>query len=162
MVIQMLFQKKVLQNLPCFQSNNVVGARRHVSRVSLCINRWCCNALHEDIKMKLFILSFDDDDLDWFTELKDNQVKTCKELIDAFMEKWRDKEPLDIKIVSSDNKDASTDPIKKLTEVIEAMKFIHANQLKSMEANLAEAMNYVGYSDPIESEFHREQEKNSI
>jgi hypothetical protein len=52
--------------------------------------------------MKLFILSFDDDDLDWFTELKDNQVKTCKELIDAFMEKWKEKEPSVIKIVNLD------------------------------------------------------------
>jgi hypothetical protein len=36
--------------------------------VSHCFNKWCNNALHEDIGMKLFILSFDDDDLDWFTE----------------------------------------------------------------------------------------------
>jgi hypothetical protein len=105
--------ENALQNLPCFQSNNIIDARRHVKRVSHCFNKWCCNSLYEDIKMKLFILSFDDDDLDWFTELKDNQVKTCNELIDAFMEKWKEKESLDIKTVSSDNKDASPDSNKK-------------------------------------------------
>jgi len=78
--------------------------------------------------MKLFILSFDDDDLDWFTELKDNQVKTCKELIDAYMEKWKDKEPPDIKIVSSDSKDASPNSNKVLKDVCKAMEFIYAKQ----------------------------------
>jgi hypothetical protein len=120
--------EKTLQNLPCFQSNNVVDARHHVKRVSPCFNKWCCNALHEDVMMKLFILSFDDDDLDWFTELKDNQVKTCNELIDAFMEKWKDKEPPDIKTVSSDNKDASPDSNKVLKDVCKAMEFIYAKQ----------------------------------
>jgi hypothetical protein len=34
--------------------------------------------LHEDVGMKLFILSFDDDDLDWFTKLKDNRLKLTR------------------------------------------------------------------------------------
>jgi hypothetical protein len=85
--------------------------------VSHCFYKWCHNALHEDIGMKLFIMSFDDDDLDWFTKLKDNQVKTYKELIDAFMEKWNEEEPADITTVNSNVKrDASAAPIKKLTE----------------------------------------------
>jgi hypothetical protein len=82
-----LILEKALQNFPCFQSNNVVDARRHVKRVSHCFNKCCCNALHEDVGMKLFILSFNDYDFDWFTELKDKQVKTYNELIRAFMEK---------------------------------------------------------------------------
>jgi len=76
--------------------------------------------------MKLFILSFDDADLDWFTKLKDNQVKTCNELIDAFMENWKDKEPLDIKAISLDNKDASLDSNKVLKDVYNTMEFIYA------------------------------------
>jgi FMN-dependent NADH-azoreductase len=31
-------------------------------------------------------------------ELKDNQVKTIDELIEAFKEKWRDKEPTNLKV----------------------------------------------------------------
>jgi hypothetical protein len=65
--------------------------------------------------MKLFILPFHDDDLNWFTEFKDKQVKTYKELVEAFMEKWRDKKPSNVKTISLDTKiDASTTPIKKL------------------------------------------------
>jgi hypothetical protein len=146
--------------LPCFQINNVVDARHHVNRVSHCFNKWCCNALYEDVGMKLFILSFDDDDLDWFTELKDKEVKTYNELIDAFMEKWKEKEPPDIKTISPDTKiDASPDSNKKFKEVIQAMEFIYAKQLKAMEARLAEAEACIEYSDPIELELHSEQER---
>jgi hypothetical protein len=145
--------------LPCFQSNNVVDARHHVKRVSHFFNKWCCDALHEDIKMKLFILSFDDDNLDWFMKFKDNQVETCNELIDAFMEKWKEKESTDIKTVSSDNKDASPDSNKKFKEVMQAMEFIYAKQLKAMEASLAEIEACVEYSDLVEPEFPREPRK---
>jgi hypothetical protein len=128
--------EKAIENLPYFQSNNMVDARRHVRKVSLCFNRWCCNTLYEDVGMKLFILSFDDDDLDWFTRLKDKQVRTYKELTNAFMEKWKEKEPPVIKTVNSN---ASPDFDKKSTDIIQAMRSAHAIQLRDMEARLAEA-----------------------
>jgi hypothetical protein len=106
--------------------------------------------------MKLFILSFDNDDLDWFTKLKDSKVKTCKELIDAFMLKWKEKEPPVIKIVSSN---ASPDFDEKFTNVIQAMKFIHAMQSKAMKTYLVEAEAYFKHLDPIEPKLHSEQEK---
>jgi hypothetical protein len=105
--------------------------------------------------MKLFILSFDDDDLDWFTKLKDKQIRTYKELTNAFMEKWKEKEPPIIKTVNSD---ASLDFDEKFTDVIQAMRFAHEMQLKDMEARLAEAEAFIKYSDPIEPELHSEQE----
>ena len=152
--------EKSLQKLPCFQGNSVVDARRHVLFFSLCFNKWCHYASHEDIGMELFIMCFDDDDIDWFMKLKDNQVKTYKELIDAFMEKWNDEEPPDIKTINSNAKtDASTTPIEELIEVIKATKFICENQLKILEAHLASASNYIGYSDHIELELHREHEE---
>jgi len=138
----------------------VVDARRHVLFFSLCFNKWCHNALHADIGLELFIMSFDDDDLDWFMRIKDNQVKTYKELIDVFMEKWKEDETPDIKIVNSNvNIYASTTPIEELTEVIKATEFIYVNQLKILEAHLASASNYIGYLDRIEKEFHREYEE---
>jgi hypothetical protein len=151
-----LIPEKTIENLPYFQSNNVIDARRHVQRVTHCFNKWCCNALYEDVGMKLFILSFEDDDLDWFTKLKDKQIRTYKELTNAFMEKWKEKEPPVIKTVSSD---ASPDFDEKFTDVIQAMRFAHAMQLKDMEARLAEAEACIKYSDPIEPKLHNEQEK---
>jgi hypothetical protein len=147
--------EKAIENLPCFQSNNI-NARRHVQRVSHCFNKWCCNTLYEDVGMKLFILSFDDDDLDWFTSLKDKQIRTFKELTNAFMEKWKEKEPPIIKTVNSD---ASPDFDEKFTDVIQAMRFAHEMKLKDMEARLAEAEARINYSDPIELEFHNKQGK---
>jgi hypothetical protein len=79
--------ENAIENLPCFQSNNIVDARRHVKKVSLCFNKWCCNALYEDVGMKLFILSFDDDDLDWFTKLKD-KLKDLDLLYCLVMDTW--------------------------------------------------------------------------
>jgi hypothetical protein len=131
-----------------------------VRKVSHCFNKWCYNALYEDVGMKLFILYFNDDDLDWFTELKDKQVKTYNELIDAFMEKWKEKKPLDIKTINPDTKiDASPDSNKKLKEVIQAMEFIYAKKLRAMEARLAEPEACIEYSNLIEPELHSEQER---
>jgi len=77
--------------------------------------------------MKLFVLSFDDDDLDWFTKLKDKHVKTYIELIDAFIEKWKEKKPPYIMLISPDAKiDTSPDSIKKLKEIIQNMQFADA------------------------------------
>jgi hypothetical protein len=94
---QHMISEEALQNLPCFEGDNVVDARRHVRNVSHCIVEWCHNASYEYVKMKLFILSFDDDDVDWLTKLKDKHVKTYNELIDSFMEKWKEKKPPNIK-----------------------------------------------------------------
>jgi hypothetical protein len=152
-------EKKPLQNLPCFR-RNFIKARSHVIRVSHCFYKWCHYALHEDIGMELFIMYFDDDDIDWFTKLKDNQVKTYKELIDAFMEKWNEEEPPDIKrIISNVKTCASTTPIEELIKVIKSIEFICVNQLKILEAHLVSASNYIGYSDLIELELHREHEE---
>jgi hypothetical protein len=128
--------EKTIKNLPCFQSNNIVDARRHVKKVSLCFNKWCCNALYEDV-----------------------EVRTYNELIDAFMEKWK-KDSLNINTVNSDvKKDASPDSNQKFKEIIQAMEFIYAKQLKAMKTRLAEVEGCIKYSDPIEPELHSKQEK---
>ena len=75
------------------------------------------------------------------------------------MEKWKEKESLNIKTVSSDNKGASPDFNEKFEDVIQAMEFIHAMQLKAMETRLAKAEAYIKHSDPIDPELHSEQEK---
>jgi hypothetical protein len=48
----------------------------------------------------------------------DDQDETYNELVDSFMKKWKEKDPLDIKTISSDiNMDT---PIEELTEDVEA------------------------------------------
>ena len=82
-----VISEKSLDKLSYFQGNNVVSARSHIKYFTHCINKWCGNT-HEDVKMKLFVLSLEKDALDWFTELYDNKIKTTKELIDSFTEIW--------------------------------------------------------------------------
>jgi hypothetical protein len=85
--------EKAIEKLPSFQGNNVVTAKSHIKVFSLCINKWCSGATHnhQDIKMKLFSLSLEEDASDWFSSLDDNKYSTIKDLIDGFMERWGDK-----------------------------------------------------------------------
>ena len=41
--------------------------------------------------MKLFVLSLEEDALDWFTEQDDDKFKTLQEILDAFNERWGDR-----------------------------------------------------------------------
>ena len=85
--------EKALEKLPTFQGNNAISAKTHVKDFSLCINKWC-NATqhnHQDVKMKLFALSLEEEAFDWFSNLYDNKFPTLNSLIDEFMDKWGDK-----------------------------------------------------------------------
>lgn len=85
--------EKDLQKLPTFQGNNAISVKTRVKVFSQCINKWCNEAQHDhqDVKMKLFSLSLEDDAFDWFSNLDDNKFPTINSLIDEFMDKWGDK-----------------------------------------------------------------------
>jgi hypothetical protein len=83
--------EKAIEKLPIFQGNNVISAKMHVKSFMRCINKWCVAHDYEDVKMKLFVLSLEDDALDWYEDKPNNSFKTLKELIDAFIEKWGEK-----------------------------------------------------------------------
>jgi replication-associated recombination protein RarA len=85
--------KKAIENLPSFQGNNAVSAKSHLKAFSLCINKWYIGATHnhQDVKMKLFSLSLEENAFDWFSGLDDNKFTTIKDLIEAFTERWGDK-----------------------------------------------------------------------
>jgi len=85
--------EKALEKLPTFQGNNGISAKTHVKVFSLCINKWCNAAQHnhQDVKMKLFALSLEEDAFDWFSNLDDNKFPTLSSLIDEFMDKLGDK-----------------------------------------------------------------------
>jgi hypothetical protein len=83
--------EKAIEKLPSFQGNNVISAKMHVRSFLRCINKWCVAHDYEDVKMKLFVLSLEDDASDWYEDKPDNTFKTLKELIDAFTEKWGEK-----------------------------------------------------------------------
>jgi hypothetical protein len=53
--------EKAIEKLPSFQGNNVVSAKMHVKSFMRCINKWFVAHDHEDVKMKLFVLSLEYD-----------------------------------------------------------------------------------------------------
>ena len=46
---------------------------------------------HDDVKMKLFALSLEEDAGDWYLDLDDNSYKTLDEFQTGFKEKWGEK-----------------------------------------------------------------------
>jgi hypothetical protein len=137
------FPEAIVENLPDFHNND--DAYSHIKAFGWCINEGCDPHTHEGVLMKLFSLTLvEGDAYDWFHDSDDNefktiqdlmhaflerfgddQVETYNELVDTIMEKWKGKEPLDVKTISLDIKmDA---PIEKLTGV-EATQFIYVNQ----------------------------------
>jgi hypothetical protein len=63
----------------------------HIKYFTRCTNKWCVAHDYEDVKMKLFILSLEEDALDWYKDMPDNKFKMLKVLLDAFIEKWGEK-----------------------------------------------------------------------
>jgi hypothetical protein len=88
--------EKDIDKWPTFQGNNVITTKAHIKAFSLCINKWCNGATHnhEDVKMKLFACYLEEDAYDWFYGLDDNKFVAIKNLIEAFIERWGDKEYL--------------------------------------------------------------------
>jgi len=58
---------KAIEKLPSFQRNNGISATSHVKNFNVCIFKWC-NTANYDMKMRLFVLSLEEDALDWPTE----------------------------------------------------------------------------------------------
>ena len=82
---------KALEKLPSFKGNNAISAKTHLKNFNTCIAKWCTNHNHEDTKMKLFILSLEEDALDWFLEHDDNTFDSLKGIVDAFNERYGDR-----------------------------------------------------------------------
>jgi uncharacterized Ntn-hydrolase superfamily protein len=69
----------------------------------------------------------------------DDQDETYNELVDAFMEKWKEKELPNIETINSDVKiDTSPDSIEELKEIIETMQFSHAKQCEAIQLTMNE------------------------
>jgi hypothetical protein len=61
--------EKAIEKLPSFQGNNAISAKIHVKSFMRCINKWCAAHDYEDVKMKLFVLSLEDDASDWYEDV---------------------------------------------------------------------------------------------
>ena len=88
--------KHAIKKLPIFQGNNAITAKSHLQKFEKCLVSYCNDAAHDhdDVKMKLFALSLEDDVEEWYLDLDDDSYKTLSEFQDGFRNKWGEKKEL--------------------------------------------------------------------
>jgi hypothetical protein len=127
----------------------------HVKAFGQLIDDWDDSLICEDALMRLFswTLLMDDGYVGhWFLLHEDNEIKTIRdflhdflerfgddqdeiyvELVDDFMDKWKRKNLLAIKTTNSDREvDSPPNPSEDLKEVIHNMQFSHEKQYEAM------------------------------
>jgi hypothetical protein len=127
----------------------------HIKAFWKLIDDWHDAPIHEDALMRLFswtLLEGQGSACDWFLIHKDKSIKTIRdflhdflerfgddqdeiysELIDDFMGKWKRKNLSNIETISSDIEvDIPPDPIEELKETIINMQFAHEEQCEAM------------------------------
>ena len=77
-----------IDKLPSFQSDSSTNVKSHITKFNCCIAKWCMAHDHEDVKMKLFVLSLEDEAWEWFQEQDNKKFKDLKGIIEAFNDKW--------------------------------------------------------------------------
>lgn len=81
-----------MDKLSSFQGNNAVIVKDHLNRFRHFINKWgSANVAHEDVRMKLFVLSLEEDALKWFTKRPDHSFNSLQALTNAFKDRFGDK-----------------------------------------------------------------------
>jgi hypothetical protein len=178
-----------IDNIPDFDHTH---AGAHIGAFTKFIDKWCDPPIYEDVLMRLFVFTLvGEREMYWFHDSPDNTFKTIRELlhaflnlfgrnqqelhnelVDNFMETWRNKNLPNIETVSSDIEvDAPSDPIKELNEITQNMQFAHVepcetmneqfvaieDQLEIMEDDFTET--YIEYPDPLELELDSEKDK---
>lgn len=79
-----------MNKLPTFQGNNAMNAEAYIKKFNTSLQRYTHAAAynHEDVRMKLFVLSLEDEALDWFHDEPNNYFNSLQALIDAFKDKY--------------------------------------------------------------------------
>jgi hypothetical protein len=175
-----------IDNIPDFDHTH---AGAHIVAFTKFIDKWCDPPIYEDVLMRLFVFTLvGEREMYWFHDLPDNTFKNIRdllhvflnlfgcnqqelhnELVDNFMETWRNKNLPNIETVSSDMEiGAPSDPIKELNEITQNIQpsqeepceaineqFVAIeDQLEVMEDDFTET--YIEYSDPHELELDSE------
>lgn len=125
---------KAINEVPLFQGNKAISTEAHVQNVNLCISKCRPYTDYEDVKMQLFVLTLDEDPMDWFLEFLDNTFESLQSIIDAFENKYGDKERVKAKAEVKKIKEAENDIIE-LTQMVKNMQINQAQLIKNMELN---------------------------
>lgn len=79
--------------LPSFQGNNVINVEAHLKAFKVFLGKFASHANynHGDVSMRLFVLSLEEDALDWFIDFLDNSFDSLQSITNAFNNKYGDK-----------------------------------------------------------------------
>ena len=106
---------KAIEKVPSFHGNDAITGKSHLLAFTQSYNKWSHNVNHEDVKMRLFTLSFEVNAFEWFTSLDDYGIKTFKEFEIAFNQRWGDKKEKRHRLAALTNtKKRRTKPYKSL------------------------------------------------
>ena len=78
-----------IKKLPIFEGNNAITAKSHIRKFDKHLVSYYNDVAsnHEDVKMKLFALSLEDDAAEWYSDLGDDSYKTLNEFLEGFKKK---------------------------------------------------------------------------
>ena len=95
--------KDSIKKLPIFQGNNAITAKSQFWKFEKHLVSDCIDAshYHDDVKMKLFALSLEDDVEEWYLDLDDDSYKTLSEFLEGFKKKWGKRKNQDICLLPS-------------------------------------------------------------
>ena len=86
-----------IKKFPLFQGNNSITAKSHLWKFEKHLVIYCNDAAHDhdNVKMKLFALSWEDDAEEWYFNLYDDSYKSLSEFLEVCKKKWGGKkEPI--------------------------------------------------------------------
>ena len=84
---------KAIEKLPTFQGNNVISASSHLSKFLKCLLSWYRDVAseHDDVYMKRFSLSLEEDACDWYINLANEPYNYWDSFRKGFMEIFGEK-----------------------------------------------------------------------
>lgn len=126
-----------IDELPIFKGDNAFSAETNLENFSLFMSKWHSSVDYEDMKMKIFILTLGEDDMDWFLELPNKTFDSLQSVIDSFEDKYGGKEKLKAKVEVKEISEAENDLIKELTQMVKDTQLNQAQLIKNMELNQA-------------------------
>lgn len=80
-----------LDKLPVFQGNNAITVKNHLYTFQTWWAKFAHVQNYEDVQMKCFVLTLEQDVMDWFRDSPDHNIDSYDSLLDAFREKFGNK-----------------------------------------------------------------------
>jgi hypothetical protein len=139
-----------IDNIPDFDHTH---AGAHIVAFTKFIYQWCDTPIYEDVLIRLFVFTLVGEwESDWFHDSPDNTFKTIwellhaflnmfgcgqqelhNELVDIFMETWKNKNLSYMETISSDSEvDIPSSPIEELNEIIQNIQPCQEEQYETM------------------------------